>query len=285
MLESRIDDGAMRVGICGLLCLPQTDAAEAQPCAHCGATAAANPREGQHAHLCAGNTTRQKVATLCATAFVAVVQTLPNFKILGPKLTASLKVRPAEPSFAFLRDIGAVLVKPTDADRRADVAFRTYGGAWHAIDFKKVAGIQGGNLKAACAKQGVAVKAGDSGKTTSYQLSISNFVALRQKRIHFGVVDDYGNLSKGYDKVLMAIASHAYPGNGLLGKWDVDGLRSRCVARLRAAVGAGCWRATTRPSAAGPSTLTVTRTQASFPSFTPKAARAASHLRCLQTLT
>jgi hypothetical protein len=29
----------------------------------------------------------------------------------------------------------------------------------------------------------------------------------------------------------------------------------------------------------------VTRTQASFPSFTPKAARAASHLRCLQTLT
>ena len=30
---------------------------------------------------------------------------------------------------------------------------------------------------------------------------------------------------------------------GLLGKWDVDGLRSRCVARLRTAVAAGVWRA------------------------------------------
>ena len=243
LLESRMSDAVMRVGVCGMLCLPQTDATEAQPCPHCHAEAAANPREGQHAYLCAHDTAKQKGATACASSFVAVVQTLPGFGLYGHKIISKMTVRPAEPSFAFLRDnLGAVLRKPSDADRRADVGFRTAGGAWHAVDFKKVAAIQGDNLKAACAKQGVAVKAGDKGKTTSYQLSISNFDALRH-RIHMAVVDNHGTLSKGYDKLLKAIASHAYPGNGLLGKWDVDGLRSRCVARLRTAVAAGVWRA------------------------------------------
>ena len=49
-------------------------------------------------------------------------------------------------------------------------------------------------------------------------------------------------LSKSYDKLLKAFASRAYPGNGLLGKSNVDGLHSRCVAQLRAAA-VGCWRA------------------------------------------
>ena len=199
--------------------------------------------EGGHAYLCSRDTAKQKAATAYATAFIAVVQTLPGFNIHGPKLRASMTSRPAEPPISFLRDnLGAVLRKPSDAERRADVGIRTAGGAWRANDFKKEAAIQGGNRKAACAKQGAAVKAGDKGKISSYQLSISNFDALRH-RIHMAVVDNHGTLSKGYDKLLKAIASHAYPGNGLLGKWDVDGLRSRCVARLRTAVAAGVWRA------------------------------------------
>ena len=48
--------------------------------------------------------------------------------------------RPAEPPFSFLRDnLGAVLRKPSDTERRADVGIRTMGGAWHAIDFKVAA--------------------------------------------------------------------------------------------------------------------------------------------------
>ena len=228
MLESRMNDAVMSAGVCTMLCLPQIDAAEAQPCPRCHAEAAANPREGGHAYLCSRDTAKQKAATACATAFIAVVQTLPGFGIYGPSLRASMTTRPAEPPFGFLRDnLGAVLRKPSDAERRADVGIRTAGGAWHAIDFKKVAAIQGGNLKAACAKQGAAVKAGDKGKISSYQLSISNFDALRH-RIHMAVVDNHGTLSEGYDKLLKAIARQAYPGSGLLGKWPA--LALRCAA-------------------------------------------------------
>ena len=48
--------------------------------------------------------------------------------------------------------------------------------------------------------------------------------------------------TSSFNRLIKLVAKIAYPGAGMDGRWDVDGLRSRCVARLRVAVGAALWR-------------------------------------------
>ena len=102
--------------------------------------------------------------------------------------------------------------------------------------------IQGANLKQACQVQGHAVEAGETDKLSDYSKSISN-LADKRRNIWFGVVDNNGTVGKNYTDFIKHIARIAYPGSGDDGRYDVDGLRSRCVARLRVAVSCGVWRA------------------------------------------
>ena len=54
---------------------------------------------------------------------------------------------------------------------------------------------------------------------------------------------DIGNLSDDYTRLLRFVARIQYPGAGVEGSYDVDGLRSQAVAFARRTVGAGVWRA------------------------------------------
>ena len=243
LIETRLNDAEMRTAYGLMLCLPQTDYGPNKPCP-CGAEAQSNPQEAWHAFLCESNTQLQQAATDSAAALFVVVQTLPRVRPSGRRYINKMNHRPDEPLFEHARQhVDAKLVAPADAARRFDMAYVTSGGAWHYIDFKKVATINASNIKEACHKQGAAVEAGDKGKSTSYRKSISNLDTLAGQHIHFAVTDYCGALSKGYDKLLKSIAMQAYPGDGLRVGSDVDGLRSMCVARLRTAVGVGIWRA------------------------------------------
>ena len=86
----------------------------------------------------------------------------------------------------------------------------------------------------------------------SYRKAISNLDELRKQRLRiwFATVDNNGTMSKDFDTLVKLIARLAYPGSGPDRKWDVDGLRSRCVSRLRVAVGVGVWRANHKTLAA-----------------------------------
>ena len=153
-----------------------------------------------------------------------------------------MAVRPDEPTFRHaVTNIGAKLVTPADADRRFDMGF-TANGVQNYVDCLKTATISGSNIEQACQVQGHAVEAGDRTKITSYRKSISNLDAMR-RHIWFATVDTNGTMSSDYTKLVQYIAKVAYPGYGEDGRFDVDGLRSRCVARLRVAVGCGVWRA------------------------------------------
>ena len=64
-----------------------------------------------------------------------------------------------------------------------------------------------------------------------------------RRHICFATVDTNGTMSSDYTKLVQYFANVAYIGFGDDGHYNVDGLRSRCVARLRVAVGCGVWRA------------------------------------------
>ena len=89
--------------------------------------------------------------------------------------------------------------------------------------------------------QGYAAKEGDEAKIASYRKAISNLDSVAG-RIHFATVDTAGNLSDGFDKLIKMLGRMAYPGAGVDGRYDVDGLRSRAVAFARQTVAAGLWR-------------------------------------------
>ena len=90
--------------------------------------------------------------------------------------------------------------------------------------------------------QGHADEAGENDKLLDYSKSISNLDDKRRS-IWFAVVDNNGTVGKNYTDFIKHIAKVAYPGSGNDGRYDVDGLRSRCVARLRVAISCGVWRA------------------------------------------
>ncbi len=253
-IESRLTDAEMRTGISLVLSLPQVDdpqlasagpaaAAASAPACVCGAKGDANPATGDHAFLCKNDTMKQRAATASAAALAFVAQGLPGIKLYGRgRVHGSLRVRPDEPTFRHAAiTIGAALVTPADADRRFDIGF-TANGVQHYVDCLKTATISGSNIKQACRVQGHAAEAGDRTKITSYRKSISNLDAMR-RHIWFATVDTNGTMSSDYTKLVQYIAKVAYPGFGDDGRFDVDGLRSRCVARLRVAVGCGVWRA------------------------------------------
>ena len=247
-LESRLSDAEMRTGISLMLNLPQTDydvvQTDAATCV-CGATGEANPPTGEHAFLCIRAHMRQQQATDNHVALAIVLQTLPGCKVEGPRIVNKdhMRRRPLEPTFAqAVNSIGIKLVKPADANRRFDIGFTTGDGAAHYVDCKSTATIQGKNIKAACDKQGYAVKVGDRDKYSNYHKSISN-LSDKRHRIWFATIDNNGTMSKNFTKLVQLVARAAYPGYGDDGRYDVDGLRSRCVARLRVSVGCGVWRA------------------------------------------
>ena len=156
-----------------------------------------------------------------------------------------MRTRPDEPTFRHAAtNIGAVLAGPADADRRFDIGF-TANGVQHYVDCMKTATISGDNINKACQKQGHAAEMGDRTKISSYRKSISNFDAMRH-HIWFATIDTNGTMSTDFTKLVQYIAKVAYPGVGADGRYDVDGLRSRCVARLRVAAGCGVWRANHR---------------------------------------
>ena len=240
-IESRLTNAEIRTGVCRMLGLPLTDDDDDDGglCA-CGAN---NPRTGEHAYLCAMSRTRQEQATDGHAALAAVLQTLPSCKLVGNVRIVTRMRRPAEPTFQHAADhIGVKLAKPADAERRFDVGVTVRDGGTHYIDCMNTATIQGANLKQACQVQGHAVEAGENDKLLDYSKSISNLDDKRRS-IWFAVVDNNGTVGKNYTDFIKHIAKVAYPGSGNDGRYDVDGLRSRCVARLRVAISCGVWRA------------------------------------------
>jgi len=251
-IYSRLSDDEMRTGLSLMLGLPQTDEPLPGPCV-CGAVGevgdgdhAHNPATGEHAFLCINRKTRQGAAGDNQAALAVALQVLPGIKLVGDARIVSRLKRVHEPTFKHAADhIGARLVAPSDETRRFDLGFTTSAGATHYIDCMHTATIQARNLAEACAKQGVAAEAGDQGKYFSYQKSISNLDDLKHC-IWFATVDNNGAVSKRFSKLLQTVAHIAYPGHGNNGHYDVDGLRSRCVASLRIAVSCGVWRANHR---------------------------------------
>ena len=69
------------------------------------------------------------------------------------------------------------------------------------------------------------------------------YISDKRHRIWFATIDNNGTMSKDFNKLVQLVARAAYPGYSDDGRYDVDGLRSRCVARLRVSVGCGVWRA------------------------------------------
>ena len=81
-------------------------------------------------------------------------------------------------------------------------------------------------------------------KLYTYQKAISN-LADKRRHIFLATTDTCGgNLIDDYTRLLRFVARIQYPGAGVEGSYDVDGLRSQAVAfARRTVVGAGVWRA------------------------------------------
>ena len=87
-----------------------------------------------------------------------------------------------------------------------------------------------------------------------YSKFYSNFSAKLNVFIP-AAIEIHGTIGRRYNTLLKGIAEHAYP--NLCG-WDIDGLRSRCIAQLRQRVSCGMvrgnhkvlahWRATAWPA-------------------------------------
>jgi hypothetical protein len=154
--------------------------------------------------------------------------------------------RPDEVTFAQARDaVGLVLSKPSDAQRTFDFGFVTPDGTPVYVDAKRTALVHANNLQQICdPKKGQrhAVEAGDKAKLYTYQKAISN-LADKRRHIYLATTDTCGNLSDDYTRLLRFVARIQYPGAGVEGSYDVDGLRSQAVAFARRTVGAGVWRA------------------------------------------
>ena len=239
-VATRIGNSAFRAGLAAQLGLPQTAHGVTNTCS-CGAT---NPATGEHAYLCAHDTRRQVQATAGQNALGLVVECLPRVRLIGTRVVTANQ-RPAEPQFAEAVDtVGIKLYAAADGARRFDAGFRAPDGEAHYVDVKRTALVKTDNLAKVCdvkRGQGYAAKEGDEAKIASYRKAISNLDSVAG-RIHFATVDTAGNLSDGFDKLIKMLGRMAYPGAGVDGRYDVDGLRSRAVAFARQTVAAGLWR-------------------------------------------
>ena len=239
-LSTRLDNATFRCGIASILGLPlAADVLEQCPCG------APNPATGEHAYICSRDTSKQLQATDGQVAAGLVVANLRSLKLMGKRMTG-INRRPDEVTFAQARDaVGLELAKPSDADRRFDLGFTTPDATPIYVDAKRTAVVHANNLQKVCdLKKGQrhAVEAGDKAKSYSYQKAISNFDDKR-RHIFLATTDTCGNLSDDYTRLLRFVARIHYPGAGVKGDYDVDGLRSQAVAFARRTVGAGVWRA------------------------------------------
>jgi hypothetical protein len=239
-LSTRLDNATFRCGIAAILGLAvAVDVLDQCPCG------APNPDTGEHAYVCPRDTSRQLQATDGQVAAGLVVANLRSLKITGKRMTG-INRRPDEVTFAQARDaVGLVLSKPSDAQRTFDFGFVTPDGTPVYVDAKRTALVHANNLQQICdPKKGQrhAVEAGDKAKLYTYQKAISN-LADKRRHIYLATTDTCGNLSDDYTRLLRFVARIQYPGAGVEGSYDVDGLRSQAVAFARRTVGAGVWRA------------------------------------------
>ena len=239
-LSTRLDNATFRCGIASMLGLPL--AADVLEQCTCGAP---NPTTGEHAYICSRDTGKQLQATDGQVAAGLVVANLRSLKLMGKRMIG-INRRPDEVTFAQARDaVGLELAKPSDADRSFDLGFTTPDGTPIYVDAKRTAVVHANNLQQVCdLKKGQrhAVEAGDKAKSYTYQKAISNFDDKR-RHIFLATTDTCGNLSDDYTRLLRFVARINYPGAGVNGDYDVDGLRSQAVAFARRTVGAGVWRA------------------------------------------
>ena len=131
-------------------------------------------------------------------------------------------------------------LKPTDkatGGEKVD-ALIEFEGKTRGIDFVATSNAGVVTMAGALKKRGFAAAAAERAKFKKYSKLFSN-LADKQHRLIFAAMEVLGTLGDRYNDLLRTIAAFAVPQPF---GYDIDGLRARCITRLRQHISAGVLR-------------------------------------------
>ena len=229
-----IPDGAVVDAVCRTLHIPVCPAGEITEsiCLRCGAL---QPATGEHADVCHHSTALQERAACHAVAFVTAMKGT-GVRVFRGQVDVNGKIH--QPVIATDgREIG---LKPTDKATGGEAvdAIIELGGVTLGVDFVAISNSCVATMAGALKKRGFTAAAAERAKFKKYSKLFSN-LADKQHRLVFAAMEVLGTLGDRYNDLLRTIAAFAVPQPF---GYDIDGLRARCITRLRQHISAGVLR-------------------------------------------
>jgi hypothetical protein len=212
---------------------------------------------GEHAHTCLNGTAKQQRAGEMATAAAKALRSA-GCHVEG-QFGRGREHFPEQPLVATSGSfIGLQPTAAATGKEHTDLQF-SIGGSRFAVDFVTIFGGGEATKKGALKKRGSAATFAEKAKINKYGKRFSNLLD-KLHQIIFAATEVYGTHGLRFNALLRSVASHAIPQPF---GYDIDGLRARCISRLRQQISVGVlrgnhkvladWRAHSWSSAVAPS--------------------------------
>ena len=193
---------------------------------HCLRCGTLQPRTGEHAHVCHGSQALQARAAEHAGAFVRAMQGT-GVIVFKPGVDANGKTH--QPNVAAdCKALGLVPTAQATGNEAVD-AYIEAGAVSIGVDFVAISNSCVATAAGALKKRGFTAAWAERAKFQKYIKLFSN-LADKRHRLVFAAMEVFGTLGGLYNDLLRTIANFAVP--QLFG-YDIDGLRARCITRLR----------------------------------------------------
>ena len=229
-----IPDGAVVDEVCQLLFLSVAPAGAVTE-SHCLRCGTLQPRTGEHAHVCHGSQALQARAAEHAGAFVRAMQGT-GFIVFKPGVDANGKTH--QPNVAAdCKALGLVPTAQATGNEAVD-AYIEAGAVSIGVDFVAISNSCVATVAGALKKRGFTAAWAERAKFQKYIKLFSN-LADKRHRLVFAAMEVFGTLGGLYNDLLRTIANFAVPQPF---GYDIDGLRARCITRLRQHISAGVLR-------------------------------------------
>ena len=193
---------------------------------------------GEHAHTCINGTAKQQRAGEMAAALAKALRSA-GCHVIG-QFGKGKERFPEQPLLAAAGGGGILGLQPTavaTGREHGDLQFEA-GGQTYVVDLVTIYGGGEATKKGALKKRGSAATFAENTKINKYGKRFSNIMD-KLHRLIFAATEVYGTHGLRFNAMLRAVASHAVPQPY---GYDIDGLRARCISRLRQQISVGVLR-------------------------------------------
>ena len=204
----------------------------------CRCCAKLQSNTGEHAHTCINGTAKQQRAGEMAAALAKALRSA-GCHVIG-QFGKGKERFPEQPLLAAAGGGGILGLQPTavaTGREHGDLQFEA-AGETYVVDLVTIFGGGEATKKGALKKRGSAATFAENTKINKYGKRFSNIMD-KLHRLIFAATEVYGTHGLRFNAMLRSVASHAVPQPY---GYDIDGLRARCISRLRQQISVGVLR-------------------------------------------